>query len=159
MDLNDVKKLIALLEKSNLKKLNIKKDNVEISLEKDSVSTNISQPIHRIVNTASHSDIANNNVNINKASSQEKIENSIATKNLYVTSPMVGTFFSSPAPDKPLFVKEGDIVNDDTVVWIVEAMKVMNELRANQKGRIEKVLLKDQDPVEFGTKLFSIIPF
>jgi acetyl-CoA carboxylase biotin carboxyl carrier protein len=158
MDLNDIKKLIALLEKSNLKKLNIKKDNVEISLEKETSSFEAPIHMHRSLKNSPHLENVSHDIKKTEIPVQEKNETSVATKNSYITSPMVGTFYASPASDKPLFVKEGDIVDEDTVVCIVEAMKVMNELKANQKGRIEKVLLKDQDPVEFGSKLFSIIP-
>jgi len=148
MNLDDVKKLITLLEKSKLKKLNFKKDNIEISLEKEDVfyqkNIKIANPIPQTVD--------------NKTLHQEKEDNVVATNSLFITSPMVGTFFNSPAPDKPSFVKVGDIVEKDTIVCIVEAMKVMNEVKANQKGKIEEILHDNQDPVEYGSKLFSIIP-
>lgn len=69
---------------------------------------------------------------------------------------MVGTFYSSSSPDAPAFVKVGDIVNKDAVVCIIEAMKVMNEIKASSSGSIVEVLVSNGDPVEFGTKLFRI---
>ena len=69
---------------------------------------------------------------------------------------MVGTFYACPSPDQPPFVKEGDKVQEDTVICIIEAMKVMNEIKAKTKGTIKKVLIKAGQPVEFGTKLFVI---
>lgn len=74
----------------------------------------------------------------------------------YITSPMVGTFYSSASPDAPPFVKPGDTVTKDTVVCIVEAMKVMNEIKAGSSGTVAEVLVSNGDPVEFGTKLFRL---
>lgn len=73
-----------------------------------------------------------------------------------IDSPIVGTFYASPAPDAAPFVKAGDEVNEDTVVCIVEAMKVMNEIKAEQRGRIKKVLVDNATPVEYGQPLFEI---
>lgn len=75
----------------------------------------------------------------------------------FVTAPLVGTFYSAPNPEDPAFVKVGDQVNENTVVCIVEAMKVMNEVKAGVKGTVEEVLLDNAHPVEFGTKLFRIV--
>ncbi len=73
-----------------------------------------------------------------------------------ITSPIVGTFYSSPSPDKPPYVKEGDMVSSDTVVCIVEAMKLMNEIQAEVSGEIVKVYVENAEPVEFGQPLFGI---
>lgn len=73
-----------------------------------------------------------------------------------VTSPIVGTFYRSPGPDKPTYVKEGDTVSADTVVCIVEAMKLMNEIQAEVSGEIVKVYVENGEPVEFGQPLFGI---
>ena len=77
---------------------------------------------------------------------------------LFVTSPMVGTFYRSPSPNDPAFVKVGDKVEKNTIVCIIEAMKVMNEVKADVSGTMAECLIDDRHPVEFGTKLFRIIP-
>lgn len=82
---------------------------------------------------------------------EEKVEGK------HVTSPMVGTFYTSPSPDDPAFVKVGDRVDENTVVCIIEAMKVMNEVKAGASGTIAEVLADNAQPVEFGTKLFRIV--
>lgn len=74
----------------------------------------------------------------------------------FVTSPMVGTFYSSPGPDEPHFIQVGDKINKDTVVCIIEAMKVMNEVKAGVEGVVSAILVESGHPVEFGTKLFKI---
>jgi len=73
-----------------------------------------------------------------------------------IESPMVGTFYRSPSPEQPFFVKVGDTVNEDSVVCIVEAMKVMNEVKAETTGVISKVLVEDSTPVQYGEPLFEI---
>lgn len=76
----------------------------------------------------------------------------------YITSPMVGSFYSRPKPDAETFVKVGDIVQPDTIVCIVEAMKTFNELPAGVSGKIAAVLVNDEDPVDVNKQLFKIVP-
>jgi acetyl-CoA carboxylase biotin carboxyl carrier protein len=75
----------------------------------------------------------------------------------FITAPMVGTFYAQPSPDKPSFVKVGDKVDAGTVVCIIEAMKVMNEVKAGVSGTVTELMLSSGQPVEFGTKLFKIV--
>jgi acetyl-CoA carboxylase biotin carboxyl carrier protein len=146
VDIKEVKEWIAVFEKSSLRKLQAKEKDFELLLEK---GVEPSPPF-------------------DKSSSPKTVEQSspIATggapagkqelKGLYITSPMVGTYYSTPAPDKPPFVKKGDRVTKDTIVCIVEAMKVMNEVKAGASGTIAEVLCDHAQPVEFGTKLFRL---
>ncbi|HWO57905.1 MAG TPA: acetyl-CoA carboxylase biotin carboxyl carrier protein, partial [bacterium] len=75
-----------------------------------------------------------------------------------IKSPMVGTFYRSPAPDAPAFVEPGKIVKVGDVLCIIEAMKLMNEIEAEQSGKIVKILVENAQPVEFGQPLFLIDP-
>lgn len=75
----------------------------------------------------------------------------------YVTSPMVGTYYSAPSPDDPPFVKIGDRVDENTVICIIEAMKVMNEVKAGMSGTIAEVYVDNGHPLEFGTKIMRIV--
>lgn len=75
-----------------------------------------------------------------------------------VKSPMVGTFYRSPAPTSPSFVKVGDRVDDNTVLCIVEAMKLMNEIKAETSGVVKKICVENAQPVEYGQVLFLIDP-
>jgi acetyl-CoA carboxylase biotin carboxyl carrier protein len=75
-----------------------------------------------------------------------------------ITSPMVGTFYASPDPDSPPFVTVGAEVHASTVVCILEAMKVFNEIKAEISGTIERVLAKNEQPVEYGQPLFAVRP-
>lgn len=80
------------------------------------------------------------------------------SKYIEITSPIIGTFYRKPSPDKPNFIEVGDTVSNDTVVCVVEAMKLFNEIEAEVSGKIVKVLVEDSSPVEFGQPLFLVDP-
>ena len=142
MNLEEIKELIKILEESKLNKLRIKDGEFELLLEKE--ARGIVLPSHPMVEPI-------------ERKKEEKISKEEVPSNIkYVTSPMVGTFYSSPSPNDPSFVKVGDKVNPDTVICIIEAMKVMNEVKAGKVGIIKEALCKNTQPVEFGTKLFTI---
>jgi len=80
------------------------------------------------------------------------------SKYVTITSPMIGTFYRRPSPDKDLFVNVGDEITSGTVVCIIEAMKLFNEIEAEVSGKVVKVLADDQTPVEYDQPLFLIDP-
>ncbi len=75
---------------------------------------------------------------------------------VYITSPMVGTFYASSSPENPSYVKVGDTVSADSIVCIIEAMKIMNEIQAEQSGNIAEILIENGQPVEYGQRLFRL---
>lgn len=81
-----------------------------------------------------------------------------ASKTVVIESPMVGTYYTSSAPDVPPFVTIGSVVHPETIVGIIEAMKVFTEIPAGVSGTIVEVLAKDRQPVEFGQLLFRVLP-
>ncbi|OPZ18039.1 MAG: Biotin carboxyl carrier protein of acetyl-CoA carboxylase [candidate division BRC1 bacterium ADurb.BinA364] len=81
-----------------------------------------------------------------------------AKPGVIVSSPMVGTFYRSPSPDAPPFVEVGSRVNVNTVLCIVEAMKIMNEIKAETSGVVDEILVENGQPVEFGQPMFRIVP-
>jgi acetyl-CoA carboxylase biotin carboxyl carrier protein len=94
-------------------------------------------------------------------SPENKPETTVAETNVAedlhtITSPIVGTFYRSPSPDKEPYVKEGSNVSPDTIVCIVEAMKLMNEIEAEVAGKVVKVYVENGQPVEYGQPLFGI---
>jgi acetyl-CoA carboxylase biotin carboxyl carrier protein len=154
--LDQIKELMASVEKSKIKKLSLKEGNFEITIEKEEsapgvwaqnslpksaamadLETPVFHPEHRVHRAVKHPEGG--------------------AEGKFITSPMVGTFYAAPAPDQPVFVKVGDAVNENTVVCIIEAMKVMNEVKANMKGTIAEVLVESAQPVEFGSKIFRIV--
>lgn len=153
MDIEQIKELMGVLEASKLSKLILKKGDMELHLEKELHPV---QPrsVHAEsgLEAAFQSDVAlkgERGGSVRREAPQE-------APGTFVTSPMVGTFYVSGAPDQPPFVKIGDQVHEDTVVCIIEAMKVMNEVKAGVKGIVAEVLADNAQPVEFGTRLFRI---
>ena len=98
-------------------------------------------------------------MNIEAASgpaAREAAPESDSDSTVYIKSPMVGTFYARPNPDAEPLVKVGDHVNADTIVCVVEAMKVFNEIPAEVSGKIVAVLVENEEPVEFGKPLFKV---
>lgn len=149
MKLDEIKEIISLLEKSNLQKLTLKNGDFELHLEKEGLNDRQYILPHSFPEQKKIEQVPSASPS---SSDTEK------SNELFVTSPMVGTFYSTPSPNDPPFVKVGDVVDMGTVICIIEAMKVMNEVKAGVKGRIKEVLGKNAHPVEFGTKLFRIDP-
>jgi len=81
-----------------------------------------------------------------------------AVGHITVEAPMVGTFYRAPAPEAAPFVNEGDLVKEDQILCIIEAMKLMNEIEARVAGRIVKILVENGQPVEYGQPLFLVEP-
>ncbi|MEL7431925.1 MAG: acetyl-CoA carboxylase biotin carboxyl carrier protein [Chlamydiota bacterium] len=140
MDLSEIKSLVEWAHKHRLSKFSLKKGDFELHVECGGVAPTPLPSSHE------------GDVDIAK----KIVEKPAAKENNYLKSPMVGTFYSSPSPDQPPFVRVGDAVEEDTIVGIVEAMKVMNEVKAGRKGVVKEVLMENAQPVEFGTKLLRI---
>lgn len=148
LELQQIQELMKILEQSRLKKIVIKRGDFEVTLEKEGEV--VAAPIHSFshpVRTAHEEPLSDTHHRGHKKPDLE---------GKFVVSPMVGTFYASSAPDQPPFVKVGDRVDEDTVVCIIEAMKVMNEVKAGSKGIIAEVLVDNAQPLEFGAKLFRI---
>jgi acetyl-CoA carboxylase biotin carboxyl carrier protein len=160
VDLNELKELISMLEDSKLSELEIEEEGRRIRLTKQS-ETYISVPAP--VQMQAPAPVAAPAPAVAPStpfgSAQESKEPSLADQGLVaVTSPMVGTFYLKPAPSEPAFVEPGDRVTADQTVCIVEAMKIMNEVAAKVAGIVERILVENGEPVEFGQPLFAIRP-
>jgi acetyl-CoA carboxylase biotin carboxyl carrier protein len=143
MDIRKIKTLIEMLEESNL-------NEIEVSQGEESVRISKSSNQNNFVSSAP----LNNDININSSSNEDK-DNHKLRGNL-VTSPIVGTFYRKPSPDKEPFVKVGDIVNQGDVLCIIEAMKMMNEIKSDFDGKIISIEVDDAQPVEFGQTIIVI---
>lgn len=152
MDMKQIKELIASMEKAGLKRIKIKEEK-GFELELESRSDHPAPHPHR--EPAPH--FAPPPVASAPPHRPHEEPSKPEAAGECITSPMVGTFYSAPSPDDPLFVKVGDEVDENTVVCIIEAMKVMNEVKAGKKGKIVEALVNNGEPVEFGTKLFRIV--
>jgi acetyl-CoA carboxylase biotin carboxyl carrier protein len=151
MDLRKIKKLIEMLQESDLNEIEVKEgeESVRINRKKESV-IHASTPIS-----------VGQNLNQSSAplpqTDNSEIENGQAAEDLnYITSPMVGTFYRKPAPDKEPFIEVGQTVKKGDTVCIIEAMKMMNQVKSEFDGKVIAINIEDGDPVEFGQELISI---
>lgn len=162
MELKQIKELMTAMGRSGTKKLILKKGTFELHLERDGPDSGIeklegeegSSRQDIFYRRADHPLPRNADMSTVMKPSMETIKPEIT--GTFITSPMVGTYYSSPSPEDPTFIKVGDQVTKDTIVCIIEAMKVMNEIKAGTTGTIAEVLVESGNPVEFGTKLFRI---
>ena len=151
MDIRKVKKLIEMLEESNLEEIEIQEGEESVRLVKNKPNNLISnQPVY----TESIQTIEDGTPERSKEVSEEPVENEDSGD--LINSPMVGTFYASASPGSKPFISVGDHVNEGDVVCIVEAMKMMNEIKSEFSGTIKKVHLDNADPVEFGQVLFTV---
>lgn len=169
MEIRQIKELMAVMQRTGTKRLVIKKEGVEIELEREDKTYKYSEPtVDLIDENPMKQEIAMHRANMmlsrggempglpNTGALTSKEIQSETQTGTFVISPMVGTFYSAPSSDDPSFVKVGDKIEKDTVICIVEAMKVMNEVKAGIAGTVTEILVQNAHPVEFGTKLFRI---
>jgi acetyl-CoA carboxylase biotin carboxyl carrier protein len=169
MELKQIKELMAAMGRTGTKRLTLKKEGFELAIERDSndlhqqdTTLDLSDELSAQSEIARRANIALSRATdftsslgggtVASPTAQEKSDAS----SLFITSPMVGTFYTSPSPDDANFVKPGDKIDKNTIVCIIEAMKVMNEVKAGITGTVAEILVDSGSPVEFGTKLFRI---
>lgn len=157
--LSEIKELVKLVDSTSIQHLEIENENGKISIRKpDAPAAQAAQPgaviaAQPAVYTPAPPQQAAAAVPAPQAAPQE----AGAANDLHkIVSPMVGTFYAAPSPDAPPYVKAGDTVNEKTVVCIVEAMKLMNEIEAEVKGQIVEVLVENGQLVDYGQPLFLV---
>ena len=146
MDIRKIKTLIEMLEESNLKEIEVSQGDESVRISKQSQGDDA-------IEFNQSSNRQPESININQNQSQKK--DADYDGNL-VKSPIVGTFYRKPSPDSSPFIKVGDSVNKGDVLCIVEAMKMMNEIKSDYDGKIISIEIDDGQPVEFGQTIIVI---
>lgn len=156
MDLKQIERLMAVMGRTGMKRIVLKQEGFEVELERE--CANISPPVFTTHPTPTPLMMGGAS-SLPPMAEERKASGagSEGASDRFVTSPMVGTFYMTPSPDDPPFVRVGEEIDENSVVCIIEAMKVMNEVKAGVRGKIVEILLKNGDPVEFGTKIFRIV--
>ncbi|HEX4085120.1 MAG TPA: acetyl-CoA carboxylase biotin carboxyl carrier protein [Chthoniobacteraceae bacterium] len=149
MDLKDIKELIALMRRNDLSELEIEQEGLRIKLKKGS------EPMigHAPMAYAAVPQPAAGAAPAAQAAAPAAEEK---PKGREISSPMVGTFYGAASPEANSYVEVGTEINEETVVCIIEAMKVMNEIKAETKGVIAEILAENGKPVQFGQPLFRL---
>ena len=151
MDIRKVKKLIELLEESGIAEIEIKEGEESVRISRMPTGAVVAQP-PMFAPPAMPAPVAAAVAAAPVASSAP----AAASADHVVQAPMVGTYYSAPAPGAKPFVQIGDEVKVGQVLCIIEAMKMMNQIESDRAGKITSVLVQNGDPVEFGQALFSI---
>jgi acetyl-CoA carboxylase biotin carboxyl carrier protein len=171
MDTKEIKELIKLISETNIAEFKVEKDGFELTIRSDSFFKGkyVERPAQQVMQYASPmpsapvqqaasapAEAAPSPAPAPSKGGEAKAEQS--GNLLEVKSPMVGTFYRSPSPDKPVFVNVGDMIKAGDVVCIIEAMKLFNEIESEVSGKVVKVLVNDSNPVEYDQVLFLVDP-
>ena len=160
MEIKEIQNLIKFVAKSGAHEVKLEMDNFKITIKTNSdtpvaeTSTTVQAAPGVVVQTSQPSVVPT------ETDAPIKIESQTAkseTDNLFtIKSPMIGTFYRKPSPDKDVFVEIGDSIKEGDVLCVVEAMKLFNEIESDVSGRIVKILIDDSSPVEFDQPLFLV---
>ena len=160
MDLKDIQNLIKFVAKSGASEVKLETDDVKITIKtgSDTETTIVQQvpmqaqmPVQPQMQAAPAAAPAPVATEAPAAPAED-------SKYITIKSPIIGTFYRKPSPDKPLFVEVGQSIAEGDVLCIIEAMKLFNEIESEVSGKIIKILVEDQSPVEFDQPLFIIDP-
>ena len=152
MEIKDIKRIVELMKSNDLTEFSMKDDDIELALKR---GNNEPQVVYAAPAAATPS------APVPAAAAPSAAAPADAGEDeglIEIPSPIVGTFYRKPAPDADNFAQVGTEVTEDSVVCIIEAMKVMNEIKAEVKGVIKKVLVDDTTPVQYGQPLFLVEP-
>jgi acetyl-CoA carboxylase biotin carboxyl carrier protein len=166
MDLKEIKLIIDMMTKNGLSEFELEKGDFKLRVKRGpggewtTSTTPVAAPqvVHHHAPVAAFAPSPAVAVAVPVAAAAAPASTVATSAHPQIISPMVGTFYLSPSPDSPPYVSVGQEVQEDTVVCIIEAMKVMNEIKAETRGVIIEVLAQNGKPVEFGKPLFAVRP-
>ena len=163
MSFKEIQDLIKLMDKSTLAEFYYKNEEYEIKIkgQRNNEATTVytsAAPIQTAINppVATTQNVSQSTDGGSKTEAQNESQTTSNAKLIEVRSPMVGTFYRSPGPDKAQFVNIGDTIQKGSVVCIIEAMKLFNEIESEVSGKIVKVMVEDASPVEYDQVLFLL---
>ncbi|MDO8580239.1 MAG: acetyl-CoA carboxylase biotin carboxyl carrier protein [Candidatus Omnitrophota bacterium] len=148
MNLKEIKEIINLMNEHDLNEIEVEREGTKIKIRKNSAEgyePTRHQPLRYHVETQPSAPALEASTSVNPNAKEIK-------------SPMVGTFYRAPSPEAPIFIEVGQIVEVGQVVCIVEAMKLMNEIKSEVRGKIVEIPVENAQPVEFGQTLFVVEP-
>ncbi len=160
MDIKEIQNLIKFVAKSGASEVKLEMDDIKITIKTGSESdtTIVHQvpaaPIPQVTQVAAAQPAAETAA----SPASEPAAASDDSKYITIKSPIIGTFYRKPSPDKPLFVEVGQTIAEGDVLCIIEAMKLFNEIESEVSGKIVKILVDDSSPVEFDQPLFLVDP-
>ena len=156
MKLKEIQNLIKFVAKSGANEVSLEMEDVKITIKTSSQSPPIvvQEPIVVPQQTVPSMTMPTADTTNLSPVSPADVESKLIT----ITSPIIGTFYRKPSPDKPTFVEVGDTITEGTVLCVIEAMKLFNDIESEISGKIVKILVDDSSPVEFDQPLFLVDP-
>ena len=151
MNIKEIKEMINLMNENGLVELEVEKDDMRIRLKKTA------NGVEEFQSPAGYLTQGSAALGL-KAQTAPSAEEKIIIKTVEIKSPMVGTFYRAPNPEAPSYAEVGQMIEPGQVICIIEAMKLMNEIKSEIKGKILEILVDNAEPVEFGQSLFLIDP-
>lgn len=151
MNIKEIKEILVLMKENDLCEIEIEKEGIKLKLKKEASGNFVTEPVVHSVRSAVRSAQAAQDSLPAPAQAAAPAANGTQIK-----SPMVGTFYASPAPDQPAYISVGQTVKPGDVLCIIEAMKLMNEIKSDIGGVIEEILVKNGEPLEFDQPLFRV---
>lgn len=162
MDFKQIQELIKMINKSNIGEVTVEQKDFKVTIKQkeDKVTQVVSAPgaAAPVYAAAPPAISAASAASAAPAAEKPKAAEAVASNLITIKSPMIGTFYRRPTPDKPNFVEVGDEITEGKVVCIIEAMKLFNEIESEVKGKIVKILAEDASPVEYDQPLFLVEP-
>ena len=149
MDLKEIRSLVDLMKKNGISVFKLEREDFKITLKTNEAG-------QQIVHPALPATVAPVAAAQPLAQQESKVPVAPPAASIEIKSPMVGTFYASPSPEADAFVAVGQEINADSVVCIIEAMKVMNEIKAEVSGTIAEICVENGKPVQFGQVLFRV---
>lgn len=159
MDFKQIQDLIKSINKSNISELTIEQKDFKITIrQKEDKVVTVAAPAAPVMQAFQAAPVAAAPAPALAPAAEKPAAPAKDENLLTIKSPMIGTFYRRPSPDKPLFVEVGDDVQVGSVVCIIEAMKLFNEIESEISGKIVKILVEDATPVEYDQPLFLVNP-
>jgi len=160
MELKEIQNLIKFVAKSGASEVKLEMKDVKITIKTGKGKTEttiIQQPTTSQIPILAQP-VLETNTNVGNGDVAKEESNEVNSNYIEIKSPIIGTFYRKPSPDKPVFAKVGDTIDVGDTVCIIEAMKLFNEVESEVSGKIVKVLVDDSSPVEFDQPLFLVDP-
>jgi acetyl-CoA carboxylase biotin carboxyl carrier protein len=158
MDLKQIQDLVKMVNKSNISELSIEEKDIKITIKQKEDKYVTGVPVQQVQAAPAPVALASPTPSAAAPAAPQAAAPAAADNLLTIKSPMIGTFYRRPSPDKPNFVEVGDEVKNGKVVCIIEAMKLFNEIESEISGRVVKILVEDSTPVEYDQPLFLVEP-
>ena len=160
MDIKEIQNLIKFVSKSGVEEVKIEREDFKITIKtkKSAPQQIVVEELPNKINIPTQVAVPASQEIAQEKTPEVEVPKTEDSNHIIIKSPIIGTFYRKPSPDKPNFVEVGDSISEGSVLCVVEAMKLFNEIESECSGKIVKILVDDASPVEFDQPLFLVDP-